>query len=195
MEFTKIGYDVTRKERKRGMKENREKKFVNSAIVIETIVMICCLMFVVVNWGDSSSYIGKQSNGQESEDTSTHSLEESSVEWDDSGMQKGEDSSQGIKIPGYGKIYFPSSEKQVEMTLYNPKENTCYFVFELYIDDEEIPIYASEYIEPGKALTAISLKRELTQGTYNMQIKISTYDTATEAPLNGAVLKTILEVI
>ena len=44
---------------------------------------------------------------------------------------------QGIQIPGYGTIYFAAGEKDVPITLYNPEENTCNFVFELSIEGDE----------------------------------------------------------
>lgn len=100
----------------------------------------------------------------------------------------------GIKIPGYGEIYFPSQTQDVSMTLYNPKENSCNFVFSLYINDAESPIYTSGAVAPGKAVTDFTLNQPLEEGSYALHIRIDTYDQTSGLPLNNAVLTTKLTV-
>ncbi len=99
---------------------------------------------------------------------------------------------QGIQIPGYGTIYFAAGEKDVPITLYNPEENTCNFVFELSIEGDE-PFYQTGLVEPGKAVTEISLKNPFTAGNYKMHILVKAYDQDGNS-LNSGDVKTTLVV-
>lgn len=101
----------------------------------------------------------------------------------------------GIAIPGYGVIYFPENETDVQITLYNPEQNTCLFQFELYIDDESQPIASTDLVEPGKAVSEVTLSRALEAGTYTLSIKVLTYAVDTFAPLNNAMVRTQLSVL
>ena len=79
-------------------------------------------------------------------------VSDEAVEWnkdleDTSGGQ------QGIKIPGYDDITVNSGDTTWQITLLNPEGNECYFQYAVTIDDSDIPIYTSDLIEPGKAIT------------------------------------------
>ena len=121
-------------------------------------------------------------------------LDENAQEWEPEQAIASEDA-QGIQIPGYGTVVFPSNEQEVSMTLYNPKENTCIFQFSLYIDDEDTPIYTSEGIEPGKAVQEITLNRALSKGEYTLRIQIDPYDAQSGAKHNNAIVTASLQVI
>lgn len=102
----------------------------------------------------------------------------------------------GIAIPGYSTVYFPSGEKNVPMTLYNPDKNTCLFQFELYINDETEPIAETGLIEPGKAVESVVLSRALKSGNYKLKIKVNTYtDDGQLTPLNNALVSAELCVL
>lgn len=100
----------------------------------------------------------------------------------------------GIRIPGYGTIYFPAGEQQVQLTLYNPEKNTCYFTFSLYLEGEDTPLYTSDYVEPGKAIREETLSRGLEAGEYTLSICIATYDPVTQTAKNGATVQAPLVV-
>lgn len=101
--------------------------------------------------------------------------------------------SDGIKIPGFSTVYFEAGTKQIQLTLANPKANTCYFTYELYLDnpDGEL-IYSSCRIDPGMAITDITLARALEQGEYTLYIKVIPCDIESNATLNSALLKASL---
>ena len=100
----------------------------------------------------------------------------------------------GIKIPGYGDIYFPADETSVKITLYNPEANNCLFSFELYLDNDENPISSTGLIEPGKAVTEAELNRALNIGEYELKIKVNVFS-AEGKTMNNAIVKTKLFVI
>lgn len=100
----------------------------------------------------------------------------------------------GIKIPGYDSIAFPASKTKVSLTLMNPTQNSCGFVYELFIGDAKEPIYTSGLIEPGKKITEIELNDSLEQGEYTLYMKVNTYSMEDEKPLNGALITVPLTV-
>lgn len=119
------------------------------------------------------------------------SIDPDTVSWSSSIKDEG---SGGIKIPGYGDIYFPADETSVQITLYNPEANNCLFAFELYLDDDKEPIAKTGLVEPGKALTEAELSRGLSAGEYVLQIKVNVFSPEGTS-LNNAIVKTKLYVV
>ncbi len=102
------------------------------------------------------------------------------------------DGKSGIKIPGYGDIYFPADQQTVPITLYNPGENDCLFAFSLYINGQTSPCAKTELIAPGTAVTQILLDDPLGAGEYDLEIKVDTFEKESCAPMNNAVVETKL---
>ena len=121
------------------------------------------------------------------------SFEENTASWDDSSLAQNDDQS-GIRIPGYGDLLFPADTDAVPLTLYNPKQNDCDFVFELYLNGSGTPFYTTGKIPPGQAVEEIRTGG-LAAGAYTLNMKILTYDRETGAPLNNAVVRTKLTVV
>lgn len=101
------------------------------------------------------------------------------------------DTKNGIRVPGYGDIYFPANQKTVPITLYNPGENDCLFAFSLYINGQG-PCATTELIAPGTAVTQIELDDSLSAGEYDLEIKVDTFDGKSSIPMNNAVVETKL---
>lgn len=121
-------------------------------------------------------------------------ISEDVVEWDKE-LEDKSGTGAGIKIPGYGEITVGAGEKNWQITLANPKENSCYFQYEITIDEEEQPIYTSDYIEPGKAIREFPVTTPLEQGDHEIYFHISTYSMdGNNTRLNGADVKANLHV-
>lgn len=99
---------------------------------------------------------------------------------------------EGIRIPGYPRITIQADTKDVTMNLINPEGNPCYFTFEIVLTDENETIYVSEMVEPGKAVTNVTLSRELEKGEYPAVIKITTTSLEDGLAMNGANVETVL---
>lgn len=98
----------------------------------------------------------------------------------------------GIKIPGYPSIELPPEQADVAIVLLNPEGNPCYFKFELVLKDSDESLYQSELVPPGQAITQLTLARGLSAGEYHATIKITTYSTVDQSPMNGANVETVL---
>ena len=101
---------------------------------------------------------------------------------------------EGIRIPGYPKITIEADTKDVTMNLKNPEGNPCYFTFEIVLTEEEETIYSSKMVEPGKAITKVTLSRALEKGEYPAMIKITTTSLESGLKMNGANVETLLVV-
>ena len=100
----------------------------------------------------------------------------------------------GIRIPGYPSITIEADKKDVQMNLMNPEGNPCYFTFTLVLKDTDETIYQSKMVEPGKAITQITLSKELSAGEYPAILKISTAAMDDGRAMNGANVETVLKV-
>lgn len=99
---------------------------------------------------------------------------------------------EGIRIPGYPRITISADTKDVTMNLQNPEGNPCYFTFEIVLTDEEETIYTSKLVEPGKAITDVTLSHALEKGEYPAVIKITTTSLTDGSEMNGAEVETVL---
>lgn len=120
------------------------------------------------------------------------SKQESNVSLYSTFIEKNENS---ISIPGYEGITLKADSLQQELTLYNPIQNTCYFVISLYLEDGTL-LWESDYIEPGHNSVPIVLTQRLEKGIYpNAVLKYSCFKMNQEkTPLNGAKTKLTLRV-
>lgn len=98
----------------------------------------------------------------------------------------------GIQIPGYGTIHFLEGQHRQQLTLYNPAGNPCYFEFVLSVDDQTDPIYSSDLVEPGKAITEVLLETTVPSGTHELSIRINTYALKDQSRMNGSRINTTL---
>ena len=113
------------------------------------------------------------------------------IQPENSGASEGQ---QGIKIPGYESIVFPAGETDVQLTLMNPAGNNCNFVYELYIGEDDTPVYTSGLIEPGKEISEITLAKGLESGEYTLYMRVKAFSREEELPLNGALVTVPLTV-
>lgn len=102
------------------------------------------------------------------------------------------DKPEGIRIPGYPSITIPADTTDIEMNLENPAGNPCYFTFELVLKDTNETLYTSKMVEPGKAITNVTLSHGLEKGEYQAVIKISTASLEDGSAMNGANVETTL---
>lgn len=100
-----------------------------------------------------------------------------------------------IAIPGYAQLVMKAGNAMQEVSLHNPAENPCYFVISIILPDGT-EVYRSGLIEPGQKADAIRLSQSLKQGTYkDAVLRYSCYSLKDKAPMNGADMKFILEVV
>lgn len=168
------------------MQEQTRKKTILQAIII--LILSIGIIGIV-------SFAYHAGKAQNLENAKGIVVSEDAMAWDKdlnnlSGEQK------GIQIPGYSDISIASGEKAWKITLANPKDNDCYFKYEITIDDETTPIYESDLIEPGKAITEFEVSKALDAGDYDICFHIATYSMDGEnTRLNGADVKALLHVI
>ena len=107
----------------------------------------------------------------------------------------GDNASGGIKIPGFGRLYFPSDTDKVQMTLANPSDNECYFIYSIHLDEPDGELlYTSDKVYPGMAIYELTLFRALAVGEYELYIHIAPYDAKSDKQLNAALIKAPLTV-
>lgn len=99
---------------------------------------------------------------------------------------------EGIRIPGYPRITISADTKDVTMNLKNPEGNPCYFTFEIVLTEGEETIYTSKLVEPGKAITDVTLSHALKKGEYPAMIRITTTSLTDGSEMNGADVETVL---
>ena len=97
-----------------------------------------------------------------------------------------------ISVPGYESISFKAGALSQSVDLKNPQTNNCYFVMSLIIDGETL--WTSDYIEPGEAVTKLTLSRPLDKGEYEAVLHYDCFTLNDKTPLNGAEIKLLLKV-
>ena len=99
-----------------------------------------------------------------------------------------------ISIPGYDTFTFVAGKKEQQVTMFNPKENTCYFKMSLILEDGTV-LWTSDLLEPGREFRQIELDNALDAGTYpNVLLKYDCYSLKDQSQLNGAEIKVTINV-
>ena len=162
-------------------------------VIIIVLVLLLSFggIFVGLNW---QNWFGEKDNQptQTSQSDTSIDLDPNAGNWDGSKPEDKGGASQGIKIPGYPSITIAADTKDVKMALLNPEDNPCYFKFEIVLKDTNETIFESKYVEPGKAITDVTLTQPLSEGEYPAIIKITTLSLDGKNPLNGANVETVL---
>lgn len=166
-------------------------------IVIAAVVVVLLLVggiLVGMNWNNwfGSKEDKPTQQSQVSQSDTSVDLDPNAGTWEGSKPEDKGGVPQGIKIPGYPSITVAANTKNVTMALLNPEGNPCYFKFEIVLKDTDETIYESKYVEPGKAISAVTLTKPLAEGEYPATIKISTLSLDGKTPLNGANVETVL---
>lgn len=153
------------------------------AAVIVGVVLMAGGIILGLNW--QNWFGGKP-------DTSQAEIDPGAKDYEGSKPKDEGGASKGIAIPGYPSIGLPANTKDVQVALLNPEGNPCYFTFEIVLKDGNESLYTSKLVPPGKAVTDITLSRELAPGDYDATIKISTSSLTDQSPMNGANVETVL---
>ena len=140
------------------MQNHRNKKTALWIVLAIIIVAVIAVSSIAI-WNFVIS--GGNEENQESQGIV---LDDSAEDWDGNTKDLSEGQA-GIKIPGYGDISVPAGESVWNITLANPEDNACYFRYTITIDDDEMPIYESDLIEPGKAVNDAD-ERRCSQGGF-----------------------------
>jgi len=88
-----------------------------------------------------------------------------------------------IAIPGFDKLVFVANQTEKQVNFYNPEENECLFLMELFVDGTSF--WKSGYVEPGKGYYTITLSRPLQAGDYDASLNVKCFQTDGTA-LNSA---------
>ena len=153
-------------------------------ILSDLILLLVIIAVVICFWNKPKAVEGD-------EPAFTPVLEPNAVVQTD-GMGQTAEQIEGIRIPGYPRITVEADTTDVIMNLKNPEGNPCYFTFEIVLTDENETIYVSKMVEPGKAVTNVTLSRALNKGEYPAMIKITTTSLTDGLPMNGANVETTI---
>lgn len=95
-----------------------------------------------------------------------------------------------ILIPGYRDWNMKEGTDEVYIALYNPKDNPCYFQFNVILDETGETLFKTGLVPPGNAVTTVKLPRNFKEGIYPITLKIKTFALNDyEQPLNGGEVK------
>lgn len=159
-------------------------------------VLIMIAVLALISMLFAAYHFGKGSSTATGEITNGITVAEDEVDWDkEVNALSGEDT-KGIKIPGYGELTVAAKDTNWKISLVNPKDNDCYFKYSITIDDSEEPIYESDYIEPGKAITEFEVSKGLEAGDYKIHLNIASYSMdGNNTRMNGADVQADLHVV
>lgn len=70
-----------------------------------------------------------------------------------------------IMLPGMDGINLKSESLEQSVNFFNPPDNKCYFVIQLFLSDNTL-LWQSDYILPGESINTITLNKKLNKGKY-----------------------------
>lgn len=167
-----------------------------SKLSTKKVVLILIAVLAAISMLFAAYHFGKNSRFAAAENANGITVAEDEVDWDqDINALSGQETN-GIKIPGYGELTVAAKDTNWKISLVNPKDNDCYFKYSITIDDSEEPIYESDYIEPGKAITEFEVSNGLAAGEYKIHLNIASYSMdGKNTRMNGADVQADLHVV
>ena len=98
-----------------------------------------------------------------------------------------DESRRNVSVPGLGYLNIPAGETAVNVNLYNPEGNPCYFQYEMILKDSGETLWKSdELLSPGMQINQIELSHALETGTYPAVLKITILSLDDKTELNGS---------
>lgn len=95
-------------------------------------------------------------------------------------------SEEGILIPGYDTVVMNAGQNILQMSIGNPKENTCYMKVAICLEDGTV-LYESEILAPGKGVNEITCQEVPEAGEYAAIARFECFrDEQATQMLNGA---------
>lgn len=161
------------------------------------IAVLIVLIVVLVSAGISTvTYLLNVSPDLQSDSVNLSGVvfDSNASHYDETVADRGGEES-GIKIPGYADITISSDSDNIPITLLNPEGNPCNFKFTLEIEETGESICTTDYVKPGDAINGAALNSALSKGNYTLIINIKTSSVDTGAEMNGAQVKTHLDVV
>lgn len=100
-----------------------------------------------------------------------------------------------IQVAGFSSWHIPAGKTEnISVSLKNPKENPCYFSFEIYLKDTKEVLYTSNMVAPGNELKKININKTLSSGEYTAIVHINTNELETGNVMNDASFEVSLTV-
>lgn len=99
-----------------------------------------------------------------------------------------------IQIPEYDSIKGSSDSQKAKAELFNPKDNPCWFKFEITLAESGETIYESDLVAPAMYIEDITLNRTLETGEYETELIIRSYELETLKLMNQISVKINLQI-
>ena len=161
------------------IKEKIKKKSNKKLIVIVAAIILILTLSVggVVIYNNLADSQPTPSNGV---------VGKISDDWDTGIEEETSPKKTGIQIPGYSTAEMKSNDTSLNISIGNPKSNTCGFYATVKLDDGT-ELYKSNFLKPGSGLTSIPVSQKLNKGEYKAVVY---YECVTldepHTPLNSA---------
>lgn len=92
-----------------------------------------------------------------------------------------------IDYPAVGDLSMPAGARDLDLALFNPNTNSCYFIFEISLADTGKILYISELMAPAAGVDGISLISPLEKGDYQAELSIRAYSLEDFSEIDSAV--------
>lgn len=156
-------------------KEKSKKKIL--IIIVAVIVIAAMAVGGVVVYNNFANSQPTPSNGV---------VGKISDDWDTGIEEESQTQKPGVQIPGYSTAEMKSSDTSLNISIGNPKANTCGFYATVKLDNGTV-LYKSDFLKPGSGLTSVPISEKLEKGEYNAMVY---YECVTldepHTPLNSA---------
>ncbi len=167
---------------------------INSKKIIAVLIVLIVVLFSA---GIIAVVCLVNSSSEQQNDTANLSgvvFDNNASHYDETVADKGGEQT-GIKVPGYSDITINADSDNIPITLLNPEGNPCNFKFTLEIAETGEILCTTDYVKPGDAIKGVELDNRVPKGSYTLIINIKTTSVDTGAEMNGAQVKTHLEVV
>jgi len=85
-----------------------------------------------------------------------------------------------ITFPAYADVQIKKGTEIFPIVLVNPDFNKAYIQFVVSIDRKKVPLLTTGLVEPGKAITGVTLPKDISEGNHEIHLEMLGYSQGKE---------------
>lgn len=156
----------------------KKRKKIILILIILLLLILCIFLFFVFGRQEDSPFPFLKHD-------------DTAQEWEGDQKLPNGKMSKTIEIPGFQSLNLFASSDTQKVNFHNPESNDCLMRMTLFADD--IQLWQSGYIEPGKGFYEIALDEVPEIGNYDGRLQVECFK-ENGTKLNGAVVNFDLEI-
>lgn len=110
----------------------------------------------------------------------SYAVDDTAVKYETSIKRPADIADNAITFPAYADVQIKKGTEIFPIVLVNPDFNKAYIQFVVSIDRKKVPLLTTGLVEPGKAITGVTLPKDISEGEHEIHLEMLGYSQGKE---------------